>query len=250
MIKNTKHTIAILAYNNHKLTRKNLNHLIYLGYKNNILLFDNGSNPSYKNISKELKIRYHREEKNIFVNPAWNFIFEKEHCDYLTLLNNDCFILSENYFLEILYHMKKNCIGISSCKTKNVSSLKKQLNTCNYFYFHNEKADLQHVVNARRQGWLMTIDMNIYKTLNYLIPNYLKIWYGDDWIWGQFLLNNYKTTVYKNRYAIHLKSSSLSSKKIQCIIEEDNNNLNKFGNWHTEISPLLHKRTRLLSRYV
>ena len=109
---------------------------------------------------------------------------------------------------------------------------------------------MQPIFNASRQGWLMTIDMNIYKTLNYLIPDYLKIWYGDDWVWGQFLLNNYKTAVYKNRYAIHLKSSSVSSKEIQSIIEEDNNNLNKFGNWYNKLSPLLHKRSRLLSRYV
>ena len=244
------HKIAILAYNNHDLTIKNLKHLISLGYKKNILLFDNGSQPTFETKAKKLDIQYHKVPNNIYVNPAWNFIFEKENCDYLTLLNNDCFILSENYFFEILEHMKKKCIGLSSCKTKNVSNLNKKLSTYNYFYFHNEKADLQYVLNARRQGWLMTIDMNIYKKLNYLIPDYLKIWYGDDWIWGQFLLNNYKTAVYKNRYAIHLKSSSMSSKEIQYIIEEDSNNLNKFGNWHDEISPLLHKRTRLLSRYV
>ncbi len=42
------HTIALLAYNNHELTLKNIQHLINNGYKNNILLFDNGSSPSFK----------------------------------------------------------------------------------------------------------------------------------------------------------------------------------------------------------
>ena len=34
------------------------------------------------------------------------------------------------------------------------------------------------------------------------------------------------------------------------IIKEDNSNLKKYGDWHKEMSPLIHKRTRLLSRYV
>ena len=91
---NLSHTIAILAYNHHDMTLKNIQHLIALGYGENIFLFDNGSNPSYENNAYELQIRYHREQKNIFINPAWNIIINQENCDYLTLLNNDCFILS------------------------------------------------------------------------------------------------------------------------------------------------------------
>ena len=75
-------------------------------------------------ISNELNIRYHREEQNLFVNPAWNKIFEQENCKYLTLLNNDCFILSQNYFEDVIEHMEKYGIGISSCKNKNILKLK------------------------------------------------------------------------------------------------------------------------------
>ena len=87
------HTIAILAYNNHELTQKNIQHLINSGYKNNILLFDNGSDPSYEKYANKYEIRYQRVDLNIYVNPAWNIIFNQETCNYLTLLNNDCFIL-------------------------------------------------------------------------------------------------------------------------------------------------------------
>ena len=95
------HTIAILAYNNHGITLKNIRHLITLGYRDNILLIDNGSSPSFQNDAHELQIRYQREKKNIFVNPAWNKLFIKENCSYLTLLNNDCFILSSKCLLAI-----------------------------------------------------------------------------------------------------------------------------------------------------
>ena len=128
------HIIAILAYNNHELTVKNLKHLISLGYGKDILLFDNGSNPSFEKISSELNIRYHREKQNLFVNPSWNKIFEQVNCKYLTLLNNDCFILSPNYFENILHHMENNEIQISSCKNKNIKELKNAtLTTSNYF---------------------------------------------------------------------------------------------------------------------
>ena len=245
------HTIAILAFNNHELTQKNLEHLCSMGYRKNILLFDNGSEPSFEKISKQLDIRYQREDENCFVNPAWNIIFDQEDCDFLTLLNNDCFILTSSYFEDILPHMEKNKFGISSCKTKNISYLKNSnFKTNDYFYFPNEVKTLIFNNHARRQGWLMTMNLKIYKSLKYLIPDYLKLWYGDDWIWSQFIKNNIRTAVYKNRYAVHIKSSSISSKEMQDIVTADNDNLDKYGNWYREMSPLLHKRTRLLSRYV
>ena len=233
------------------MTTKNLEHLNSLGYVKNILLFDNGSEPSFENISNTLGIRYQREEKNCYVNPAWNNIFDQEKCEFLTLLNNDCFILSKQYFDEILPHMHINNIGISSCKTKNINQLKNDsFYTSDYFYFSDELEPLAFNDQARRQGWLMTIDLNIYKTLNYKIPEYLKLWYGDDWIWGQFIDNKLKTAVFTNRYAIHIKSSTISTKEMQQIINRDNENLIKFGDWHRKLTSKLHKRTRLFSRYV
>ena len=96
----------------------------------------------------------------------------------------------------------------------------------------------------------MTMNLNIYKTLDYQIPDYIKLWYGDDWIWGQFLKNKIKTAVYENRYAVHIKNSTISSKKMQEVVKIDNENLIKFGEWYRKLSPLLHNRTRLFSRYV
>ena len=160
---NPSHTIVILAYNNHGLTLKNIQHLISNGYKKNILLFDNGSNPSFEKDAYKFGIRYQRESNNIFVNPAWNIIFNQEECEYLTLLNNDCFILSPNYFQNVLEHMKNNNIGISSCKTRNIKKLNKKLITGNYYLYHNfihrENKQLKFFYGARRQGWLMTINL-------------------------------------------------------------------------------------------
>ena len=60
------HTIAILAFNAHDITMDVLKRT----YKNNpdskILLFDNGSHPSFQKLITNLDIEYYREEKNIY----------------------------------------------------------------------------------------------------------------------------------------------------------------------------------------
>jgi len=245
-----KHTIAILAYNNHELTTRNLDHLTKLGYREQVLLFDNGSQDSFRAIASELGIRYQREEKNLYVNPAWNKIIAQENCHYLTLLNNDCFALSPGYFDEAIGHMEEHQIGISSCRNKNIVDLKKgALETENYFLLNRESQPLACNYAAPRQGWLMTLDLDQYKTLDYKIPGYLRLWYGDDWIWGQFSLRRIKSVVYQNRYSVHIKSSSVSSSEMQKVIAADVDNLEKFGDWYREIAPAIHKKSRLLGRY-
>ena len=252
---NLSHTIAILAYNNHELTLKNIQHLINNGYKENILLFDNGSNPSYKKNADKYGIRYQREPNNIYVNPAWNIIVNQENCQYLTLLNNDCFILSPHYFQDVLEHMKSNDIGISSCKTRNIIKLDRELKTESFFYYHNffhkENKKVKIFYNARRQGWLMTLNLNKYKQMNFQIPDYVKLWFGDDWIWGQFLINNEKYGVYKNRYAVHIKNTTIeSSKTFDLIVSEDMKNIDKFGDWYKIVSPKLHIKSKLFNKYI
>ena len=53
---NSNHTIAILAFNNHDLTKRNIQELINDG-NDNILLFDNGSFPSYEDYAKNNRRR-------------------------------------------------------------------------------------------------------------------------------------------------------------------------------------------------
>jgi len=242
------HTIAILAYNNHDLTIMNIKNLINHGYRKNILLFDNGSKPLYKNICKDFNIKYVKEEKNIYVNPAWNKIFDIVNDKYLTLLNNDCFILSDKYFEEIINHMRNNKFIISSCKTYNRKSVtENKLKLLQQYYNFIQSKKIKYSSKARRQGWIMTLDLDVYKTLNYKIPDYIKIWFGDDWIWSQIVKNNLNYAIYKNRYAIHIKSSTTSNDKMKQIINKDIQMLDKYGDW---IEKSIHQKSRLLHRYV
>ena len=238
---NSNHTIAILGFNNHKTTFSVINQIRDIGCKDHILFFDNGSNPPFEKIIKDSNFTYHRKEQNIYVNPAWNEIFSLVKSKYLTLLNNDCFIESYNYFDEVLSHMEKNDIIISSCKTKNISFynlLVKLFYRLKYFRFNHTPLEYSSI--ARRQGWLMTINLQQYKLLDYNIPDYLKVWYGDDWIWSQIILNNLNYALYVNRYALHIKSTSTSA--IPEIIQSDIDNIEKHGDWYKKITDEMHSK--------
>ena len=230
------HIIAILAYNNHASTERNVRHLIELGYHDDILLFDNGSDPSFKSFASEVGVSYHREESNLFVNPAWNYLFDTCDCDYLTLLNNDCFILSDNYFDEVILDMVANGIGLSSCLTSHVD-IGPPLEV--YEYFNPDEpldSPLRFNPHSARQGWLMTIDLNAYRGMDSHIPDYLKIMAGDDWIWDQFVKSDMLAGVYENMYAIHASAATSSLSEFLPVIADDLENLRHYGDWYYQMA--------------
>ena len=94
--------------------------------------------------------------------------------------------------------------------------------------------------DARRQGWLMTLNLDVYKSLDYLIPDYLKIWYGDDWIFSQIMCNNLNYAIYTNRYALHIKGST--SSKLGHIIQQDTQNVEEHGEWFSNITEHMHSK--------
>jgi len=238
---NLNHTIAILGFNNHKITLSAIKELRKSGSKDPILFYDNGSQPSFENLITDSNFTYHRKKENTYVNPAWNDIFNMVDSKYVTLLNNDCFIGSHGYFNEVIPHMENNNIVISSCKTKNIPFYNAFVRSIfNIKYSKLNKAPLKYSPDARRQGWLMTINLDIYKTLDYEIPSYLKVWYGDDWIWSQVILNNLNYAVYTNRYALHVKGSTSST--VSEIVEKDIEGIEKHGDWYRQVTGEMHSK--------
>jgi hypothetical protein len=243
------HTVAILAFNNHDITFEAMRQLRHSGCNDTVLIFDNGSQPPFSQLCTDSQVVFERREQNIFVNPAWNQIFDLVQTRYLTLLNNDCFILSADYFATVLPHMHAHNIVLSSTKTIRAKQMPSTL-ALNWWQRKASRAPLRYHPHPRRQGWLMTLDLEQYRTLDYKIPDYLKIWFGDDWIWAQVVAAGLNTAVYTNRFALHLDHPVTSSEKIRAITAQDCENLRQFGQWHDTISPRIHHRTRLTSRYV
>ena len=63
--------------------------------------------------------------------------------------------------------------------------------------------------------------------------------------------NNIKYGVYKNRYAVHIKNTTIdSSKAFDSLVKEDMQNIDKFGDWYNLVSPKIHIKSKLFNKYV
>jgi len=248
---NTDHTIAILGYNHHDITLRNIRHLRDTGCTDRILLWDNGSDPAYTPLAADLPgVECRREEHNRFVNPVWNDLIESCGTRYLTLLNNDCFVLSPGYFDEVTAHMALENFALTSTKTLRVGRMPQRLRLGPIRRIAGTRP-LRWKTRARRQGWLMTIDLHQYRACApYRIPDYLRLWFGDDWIWYRVISAGRTSAIYTNRFALHLDFPVSITGSMNDVVEADKAALAKYGDWHREYLPVIHCRTRLWSRYV
>jgi len=223
------HTIAVLGFNHHDITMKVLDRVMAKNPNCKVLFFDNGSQPPFKDMLSP-SVEYIRKPENVYVNPAWNEIFDLCDTKYVTLLNNDCLPLRDSYFDDVIRDMEENDLSMSSCKTVDIKALTKARIL---FYGLWDKLlsqfDMNPVEKAKRQGWLMTLNLDNYKQCNYKIPNELKVWYGDDWIADQLFKNGYKGVVYKNALAIHVQSTSSGSQHIKDVIARDSETVKKYN---------------------
>ncbi len=223
------HTIAVLGFNHHDITMKVLDRVMAKNPNCKVLFFDNGSQPPFKDMLSP-SVEYIRKPENVYVNPAWNEIFDLCDTKYVTLLNNDCLPLRDSYFDDVIHDMEENDLSMSSCKTVDIKALTKARIL---FYGLWDKLlsqfDMNPVEKAKRQGWLMTLNLENYKQCNYKIPHELKVWYGDDWIADQLFKNGYKGVVYKNALAIHVQSTSSGSQHIKDVIAKDSETVKKYN---------------------
>jgi GT2 family glycosyltransferase len=222
------HTIAVLGFNHHDITMKVLNRVTEQNPNCKVLFFDNGSKPPFKDLL-DPSIKYVRKPENVYVNPAWNEIFDLCDTKYVTLLNNDCLPLRDSYFDHVIQDMELNNLSATSCKTIDIKALTK----AHILFFSLwdkllSRFNLNPVIKAKRQGWLMTLNLNHYKQCDYKIPDDLKVWYGDDWIAYQLFKNGFKGATYRNALAIHVQSTSSGSDHIKAVIKKDGVTVQKY----------------------
>jgi hypothetical protein len=75
---------------------------------------------------------------------------------------------------------------------------------------------------AVRNGEVMTLDMHAYRRCRYRIPSRLRIWYGDDWIWGQLRLHGYVCGRITNRTNIRETSRTIKANPdLKKILDHD-----------------------------
>lgn len=229
------HTIAVLAFNNHEMTYRLVKHMRRLGFAGRLLIFDNGSDPPFDSTRIPPPATVHREPENIYVNPAWNRIIERVDTRYVTLLNDDCFVVSPGYFEEVTDYMRHRRIALTTPSTLNVRTIHPSVATSPLIRWFSSSA-LRFSERYRRQGWLMTIDLQMYRSCrDWRIPDYLKLWYGDDWIWYQIARHGGSAGTVLNRYALHRRDPAGKNPTVQRLIDHDWANLQRYGmDWYRQ----------------
>jgi hypothetical protein len=159
-----------------------------------VLIIDNAATAGIKKIIAGKNVI--QNPQNVFVNPAWNQIMEyflKTSHDTLIILNSDL-VLRENS-IDIIRQ-----IDIDLEKTIVLPS---QVSS-----FSDSPAGDITTIPWGYPGIMIVLTRKMCE-LVYPIPNDLKLWFGDDWIFGKLIKAGYSLNIYSEIESIHGGSRSL-----------------------------------------
>jgi hypothetical protein len=130
-----------------------------------ILVIDNDTNRTNKSILSISKVKHFPQKENIYVNPSWNLGIENSRFDKVIILNDD--INLSFSFISYIELDGGMVIGLDhSC-------------------FNDESTDFEVIVSDKREwGWGCLLILNKKDWVS--IPEELKIWCGDDFIFNCF----------------------------------------------------------------
>lgn len=143
-----------------------------------ILVINNASTPLFW---ESPKVRVLQQDENIFVNPAWNLGAREAQGKYLAIVNDDVRFDDEifDYCAKILGRGLYGMIGIDGSIINQKSTAK----------ITHRLATYEHV--AIGFGTFMAMRRNAYVP----VPDPMKIWGGDDWL---FLSQSRPNAVLRN----------------------------------------------------
>ena len=180
-----------------------------------IIVIDNSTN-GYCYKSEKLRVIVPKE--NLFVNPSWNLGVNEAKEEIVALLNDDITI-PNNFCKDIVSQINKD-MGIVG--------------------FHRDFIENTHVimptpqntgvklVKATGRCGYFGVAMFFYKTSYYKIPEDMKIFWGDDWLyfWNKtHRANNYFIT---NQKIYHYDGLSSTDKKLNPYAKHDSKLYRKY----------------------
>ncbi len=179
-----------------------LKQLVHNNFAGEIIVIDN----SLKGIDfKSDKVRLITPKKNMYVNPAWNLGVKEAKYDYIGLVNDDL-IFPENFLEQVFNFLKNNpdtdFLGLDTIKPMPPEG------------FENYPMNTQLEFNKISERCLCWGCAMFFKKEKYTpIPEKLKIFSGDDWLFDN-AKNNYKIS---NSGILHLHCLSSGKKEFEKI---------------------------------
>jgi GT2 family glycosyltransferase len=120
------------------------------------------------------KLQIHSKNKNLYVNPSWNLGVSVAKESYLGILNDDI-IIAEGLFSGLSKVAIEN-LGVIGASHGSIMGLDKP---------ERFLATEFHIVGMPERTWGFGVFMVIYKNHYSQIPEDMKIWCGDDYIYHQ-----------------------------------------------------------------
>ena len=174
-----------------------------------VFIIDNNSTVGIKEIISGKNVL--TNSTNVFVNPAWNQIMEKfltSAHDYLIILNSDL----------VLKPGILNKIRETDIDYEKTIMLPNPVNE-----FSVNPPDTVNEIPGGFPGIMIVLSKEMCRAV-YPIPTGLKLWFGDDWIFGKLKKLNYTLNIYSEMEVIHINGGSRSVFNLPNytdIIEED-----------------------------
>lgn len=183
-----------------------------------LILIDNGAERDVSEVlvkfaAQNKNVGIIRNQENIYVNPAWNQIikyFLGSNSDYLMIMNSDL-VLHKNW-KNVLDNHFENYSEIIPVPV--ISNNRNILDSC---HMEGNKTE----VFEGTPGVLIILN-KVQANLIYPIPNSIKVWFGDNWIYEGLRKLGYKTVVLNSLLTYHSGSQNVSKVEgIGNIIEQD-----------------------------
>ena len=180
-----------------------------------IILIDN-SRKGYSFNSEKLRVII--PEKNLFVNPSWN-LGVKEAKEQIVALFNDDIIIPENFCKSVILQMNES-MGIVGFHRDFIENIKETIPAI--------KSTKPTLIPASGRCGHFGIVMFFYKTSFYEIPEDIKIFWGDDWLYYQNKKHNTKNYYIVNQKLYHYGGLTSSDKKISMQAKNDSKLYRKY----------------------
>lgn len=175
-----------------------------------IIVVDNDTTATDKEIFNLKKLKYLPQKENVYVNPAWNLAVIEASCDSICLYSDD--VLFDIDVLEPLSLLMTPENGIFTFSSDSIVVSEDQV----YFAEWEQQNITQSIRFHYRSGTCMFMHKQSY----YSIPENYKVYYGDTHLFDTNILNGKPNYEIQNYFCV--TKMKTTSKFFDEIIKEDN----------------------------
>jgi len=206
-----------------------------------ILCFDNGAEPEVKDTIRQYQADHQNiivlsESENIYVNPAWNeimhFFLNQPQYEYCIILNSDV-IMNVSW-----WNILNACV-----KSIPEDVIIPTITTNKNFVHEPQWIKESGFDSIQIKGGVPGVCIGLHRKqveLVYPIPKAIKVWFGDNYIFGLLLGVGYNIYMPEPFIAFHHGSETVKRVEgITEIIEQDKHA------WYTLVEPIMHEKIKL-----